>query len=51
MIYDLYDARRQWQTYLNALHLVHVPTDFTPGPAVTMAPGKLSMDEQFIEES
>ena len=40
MIYDLYDTKRQWRTYLNALHLINIPTDFTPGPAVTIAPGK-----------
>ncbi len=25
MMYDLLDARRQWQTYLENLQLLHVP--------------------------
>jgi hypothetical protein len=38
MIYDLLDAKRQWQNYLKNIHLLHVP-EVGPSPAATEGKG------------
>jgi hypothetical protein len=54
MIYDLIDAKRQWQNYLNNLNLVNVPVFGTPSSMAATGGGLSFMffySYTFIDEN